>query len=148
MKRRGIEPMHDTHVNVTPLIDVVMCLIIFFLVCGRLAREESNDQVVIPRASQGQELGDMREHLVINLVPHDRAAGEVNGGSAPDIVIRNAVVGRENLGAYLQQEKRENPDVKVILRADENIGYGWIAPVLEACAEADIRSVNFSTRKE
>ncbi len=65
--RRGLEPMHDDHVNVTPLIDVIMCLIIFFLVCGTLAAQESNDRVVIPRAKLGQELSEQRDRLVINV---------------------------------------------------------------------------------
>ena len=47
MRRKGLEPMHDEHVNVTPLIDVIMCLIIFFLCCSTLAKSEANDQVQI-----------------------------------------------------------------------------------------------------
>ncbi len=47
----------------------------------------------------------------------------------------------------LRKEKRETPDVKVILRADQDIAYQWIAPILVSCAQADIKSVNFSTKK-
>ena len=53
MRRKRFQPMHTEHVNVTPLIDVIMCLIVFFLLCGQLAREESNDKVQIPRAELG-----------------------------------------------------------------------------------------------
>ena len=60
MRRKGIAPMHDEHVNVTPLIDVIMCLIIFFLCCTTLAKNEVNDKVQIPRAEVGQELPEQR----------------------------------------------------------------------------------------
>src|SRR3954468_14060202 len=89
MARRGIEPMHDEHVNVTPLIDVVMCLIIFFLVCGRLAQEEANDHVVIPRAALGKELAEQRGRLLINVVPRYRVAGQpLNPGAEPEVWVR------------------------------------------------------------
>jgi len=144
MRRRGIEPMPDEHVNVTPLIDVMMCLIIFFLVCGRLAAQESNDKVVIPRAELGQQLPEQRDRLLINVVPKD--PDHPNSNAEPDIYIRGAPVGMNDLTRYLRDEKGQTPDMKVIIRADKDIAYEWIAPVLTACAQAGIKSVNFSTR--
>src|SRR5947209_17273139 len=98
MRRRGLEPMHDEHVNVTPLIDVVMCLIIFFLCCSTLAKEETNEQVQIPRAQLGQTMADQRGRLVINLVPRGRdhgagseslttPAAPVRGNEEPDLFV-------------------------------------------------------------
>ena len=43
-----LDVLHE--INVTPLIDVIMCLIIFFLLCGQFAKEEANDQ----EAAQGK----------------------------------------------------------------------------------------------
>jgi biopolymer transport protein ExbD len=144
MRRRGIEPMPDEHVNVTPLIDVMMCLIIFFLVCGRLAAQESNDKVVIPRAELGQQLPEQRDRLLINVVPKD--PDHPNPNVEPDVYIRGTPVGMNDLTRYLRDEKGQTPDMKVIIRADKDIVYEWIAPVLTACAQAGIKSVNFSTR--
>src|SRR5271154_857000 len=144
MRRRGIEPMPDEHVNVTPLIDVMMCLIIFFLVCGRLAAQESHDKVVIPRAELGQQLPEQRDRLLINVVPKD--ANHPNSSVEPDVYIRGELLSLNELTIRLRKEKNETPDVKVIIRADKDIAYEWIAPVLTACAQADIKSVNFSTR--
>ena len=112
MRRKGLEPMHSDHVNVTPLIDVIMCLIIFFLLCGQFAKQEASDQVRIPRADLGQEMADQRGRLLINVVP--------NGAAAPDVVIRAAVIRPDNLAAYLRREKAENPDVKVIMTSGYN----------------------------
>ena len=146
MRRKGIEPMHDEHVNVTPLIDVIMCLIIFFMCCTTLVKSEANDQVQIPRAKLGQEMPEQRGRLMINLLPRKAADGSVNAGDEPDVIIRGQPVAMQDLTAYLRKEKQESPDLKVILRADEALTYQWISPVLISCVQANITSVNFSTR--
>src|ERR1035437_43838 len=69
MAKRRLEPMHDEAVNVTPLIDVVMCLIIFFLVVGKLVKDETSGGVEVPRARHGQELDDQVGRLTINIIP-------------------------------------------------------------------------------
>jgi biopolymer transport protein ExbD len=149
-----MEPMHDEHVNVTPLIDVIMCLIIFFLVAGKLAKDQNNQQIVIPKAHYSLEMADQEGRLPINVVPpkQEPEAGGMDMGTNPDAVPEIWVRGKQipiaELTAYLRKEKKETPNAKIVLRADQDIAYQWIAPVLVACAQADIKSVNFSTRKE
>jgi biopolymer transport protein ExbD len=150
-----MEPMHDEHVNVTPLIDVIMCLIIFFLLVGRLTAKEFNDKVVIPKAHNGQPMTDQEGRLVINVAePPDAADGTdvIRSVQAmPTIQVRDKTFTMEEsqeLTRYLRNEKAETPNIKIVLRADEKIPYKWIAPVMVACIQADIKSVNFSTAQE
>ena len=154
MPKRHIEPMHDNHVNVTPLIDVIMCLIIFFMLVGKLVKDDVVD-LVIPKAGNGQEMEDQQGRLTINIVPvlTNPQTGEaypVDHRPPPNVVIHGQIIntndGWKELTAELRKEKSENPDLKVILRADKNEKYDWIAPALVACARADIRNVNFSTK--
>jgi biopolymer transport protein ExbD len=154
MARKGMEPMHDEHVNVTPLIDVIMCLIIFFLVVGRLVKDEMVD-MVIPRAQLGQEMDDQQNRLTINIVPvlKDKDGNEIPPGHRPPptVLVRGRPVitttdGWTELTKALRAEKAENPDLKVVLRADQDQTYEWIAPALVACAQANIKNVNFSTK--
>jgi biopolymer transport protein ExbD len=51
------------------------------------------------------------------------------------------------LTEHLRKEKSEKPDMKVVIRADQKVPYQWVAPVLVSCAQANIKSVNFSTKK-
>jgi biopolymer transport protein ExbD len=152
-----MEPMHDEHVNVTPLIDVVMCLIIFFLLAGKLAKDQNNADIIIPRANFSLEMFDQEGRLPINIVPpqagQDAAAADPmkmgkNANVMPEVWVRGKQLPMSELVAYLRKEKKETPNAKIVLRADQDIAYQWIAPVLVACAQADIKSVNFSTRKE
>ena len=149
MRRRGLEPMHDEHVNVTPLIDVMLCLIIFFLLCGQMTKDEFS-KLRVPQADSGQDT-EKRDRLLINLVPRERTAesapAPVNPNDQPEIWIRGKQVALADLQAYLKRERLENPEVKVILRADAEIAYAWISPVLVSCAQADIQNVDFATEK-
>lgn len=142
--KHKLEPQHDEHVNVTPLIDIVMCLIIFFMICGKLAKDEAEGNIAVPVAKLGQELPDQRDRLVINLVP---AAGGNMDGAAPELKIRGNVVTYDKLTEFLRNEIKGNHDIKILVRADEKLKYQFIAPVLVSCAESNIKSVHFSTKQ-
>ena len=40
----------------------------------------------------------------------------------------------------------DNPEFKVIIRGDEDMGYQFLEPVLITCAEAKVKNVNFNTK--
>ncbi len=139
MRRKGLEPMSSNHVNVTPLIDVIMCLIIFFLLCGQFARDEAK-RVSLPIADLGQEV-DKQGQLLVNLV------AQPDPGAPPQIYAGARPVSVDALAAFLRQEEARNPDLNVMIRADQSLAYSYISPLLVACAQANIKSVNFAIRK-
>ena len=141
MRRKVLSPMPNDHINVTPLIDVIMCLIIFFLLCGKFAKDETSARVKIPQSELGQTMTDQQGRLVINVVPPEV-------GETPDLVIRTTTVKPGDLLAVLTKEKRANPEVKVIIRADKDLAYTYISPVLVACAQANIQNVDFAIQTE
>ena len=140
MRRKGLSPMPSDHINVTPLIDVIMCLIIFFLLCGKFAKDEANAKVRLPQAQLGQQMVDQQGRLVINVVPGEGASAE------PEIIVRTRPVRAEELAGYLAREHEANPELKVIIRADKDVTYNHVSPVMVACAQANIKSVDYATR--
>lgn len=140
MRRRGIKPMHSDHINVTPLIDVIMCLIIFFLLCGQFAKDEAK-AVALPFAKLGQEV-DKQGQLLVNVVSSEDPKG------LPEIYVGANRVTVETLAAFLNDERTHNAQLKVMIRADMKVEYEHISPVLVACAQANITSVNYSTRRK
>jgi len=145
MKKRGLQPMTEEPVNVTPLIDIVMCLIIFFLICGKLVKEEVGEAITVPVARQGQELNDGRGRVVLNLsLPADYSSS-TEARVIPQMFSKGQKVEYAQLTNYLRAAVAQNPDVRVILRADKNVLYEFIAPVLISCSEANIKSEHFST---
>lgn len=143
MRRKGLSPMPSDHINVTPLIDVIMCLIIFFLLCGKFAKDEANAKVKLPQAQLGQQMVDQQGRLVINVVPAEAGGGP---GAEPEIIVRTKAVRVEELAAYLAKEQKANPELKVIIRADKDVTYNYVSPVMVACAQANIESVDYAIR--
>mgnify|MGYP001547155639 CR=1 FL=1 len=147
MARRGIEPMHDEHVNVTPLIDVVMCLIIFFLLVGQLTKDETAGAVHVPVASTGGPIVDQQGGLIVNVMPRPG----VTAPSTKDdvqVLMRNRTYTIEEMPRALMTEQADaqahGRKLELALRADRALPYQCVAPVLVSCAQADIRSVNFA----
>src|SRR3954471_4029505 len=68
MKRRGLPESQSTHPNVTPLIDVVMCLIIFYMLVAKIGVNTGADpSITIPASQMGSELKDLGNTLVLNV---------------------------------------------------------------------------------
>ena len=70
MRRRPLQPPHGNHPNVTPLIDIVMCLIIFFMLVAKIGVSTGADaSITIPASKLGKELTDPGQALTLNVRP-------------------------------------------------------------------------------
>ena len=68
--RRGMPEIKEGNVNVTPLIDIVMCLIIFFMLVAKIGVDTGADRrITIPESLQGLDIGDMGNTLTLNVQP-------------------------------------------------------------------------------
>lgn len=120
--------------NMTPLIDVVFLLIIFFLVSSHLARQETQVDLELPTAGTGQQDRDSSQRRVtLNLLADGRL---MLAGQATPI---------DRLVERLKYEtaSAEGP-LEVRLRADQSIPYGQVEPVLAACAKANVWNLRFA----
>ena len=68
MRRHRMPDVKEGNVNVTPLIDIVMCLIIFFMLVAKIGIDTGADQaIVIPTSFQGLAIQDMGNTLTLNV---------------------------------------------------------------------------------
>lgn len=133
MKLRRTPPPPQGKLNVTPLIDVVMCLIIFYLIVGKLAGDR-NASVQLPSSGLGDVAGQ-GTGLVINVVKLDERAS---------VVIDGAFVKDESLRELLREL---GPKGEVTIRADRTLAYGEIGRIVDACREAGLTSVKLAAQK-
>jgi biopolymer transport protein ExbD len=162
--RRGMPDIKEGGVNVTPLIDIVMCLIIFFMLVAKIGVDTGADQrIIIPASLQGLEIKDMGNTLTLNVRPGPAEQPMVTAlveGVVQEVKVVDPVTGQKPLLATLRQWRfgrdlrpggasadADNPEFKVIIRGDEEMAYSFIEPVLITCAEAKVKNVNFNTRK-
>lgn len=125
-------------VNLTPMIDVVFLLIIFFLVSSHLARQESQLPLPLPDAVSGEEVEIEGERVVINVLGNGTlmlAGREVN---ASELQKRLAV-----------EKDRRDANLEVRIRGDRNVPFQAIQPILLSISESGLSNVTFSvTRRQ
>jgi biopolymer transport protein ExbD len=165
MRRHRMPAVVEGNINVTPLIDIVMCLIIFFMLVAKIGVDTGADQaIVIPTSFQGLEIQDMGNTLTLNVRPiagsDQPMVSALVGGVVEELKLVDPVTGHKPLLATLKsfrfgkdlkpggaKESADNPEFKVIIRGDESMGYQFLEPVLITCAEARVKNVNFNTRR-
>ncbi|MBY0113077.1 MAG: biopolymer transporter ExbD [Phycisphaerales bacterium] len=131
------------HVNVTPMIDVVMCLIIFYLMVGHLASGRSG-HVNLPSAGQGERV-EQSSPIVINLSPSDEP--DAAPDAEPVLLIGSERVAMTSLAQRLKDLATLSPGAEVQVRADRRLAYGSVSPVLTACREAGLLSVKLVAQR-
>jgi biopolymer transport protein ExbD len=119
--------------NMTPMIDVVFLLIIFFLVSSHLAKQESQLELPLPTAESGEEQADSTiRRLTLNVLR--------NG----DLTLAGRHVSRQELPTRLRDVRQgESGDLEVRIRSDREVPYARIAPILRSCVRAGIWDVKF-----
>lgn len=123
--------------NITPMIDVVFNLIIFFLAASHFARSESVESVQLPVAGTGRpDQPDTLRRMVIT-VPADETLHV--GGSAFQLAQIEQLLLAE---AKTDPQKMKNFEVRI--RTDRTVPYRTIEPILLACARAGVSKVKFA----
>jgi biopolymer transport protein ExbD len=115
--------------NMTPMIDVVFQLIIFFLLSSHLSQSENNWPLPLPKASSGEEEkpDPNQPRLTLNVL----ADGTILLGGSP--------VSRVDLPVRLKERVQQlGSDVEVRIRGDRGVSYKHLEPVMLACTQAGI----------
>jgi biopolymer transport protein ExbD len=163
----------EGNVNVTPLIDVVMCLIIFFMLVAKIGVTTGAEKdIEIPATQLGTDLKEIgvESAVVLNVreiggQPFVTAIVESDGsinktGRPVELKVADPLTRRSPLKEALLRlrfgrdgrpggtnENVDNPEFKVIVRADKDVTYGALQQILLACMDAKVKNVNFNTKK-
>ena len=125
----GGGPMSD--INVTPLVDVMLVLLIIFMITAPLMSHKIT--VKLPKANPNQTAAD-------KMVPIDLAVREDGSMYWNDNAITNA-----ELKARLAVEAQKTPQPELQIRADKTIEYRTIWEVMSAAKGAGMVHVGFIT---
>jgi biopolymer transport protein ExbD len=154
--RSGVE-----EINVTPLIDVVMCLIIFFLIVGKLA-QDGQVGVRLPESGVGRP-SEPAEGEFVTVAVRPLSAGGAGGAGADAARWRVTVDGQapadggEAALAALLGERvdalarrlglSERAAATVVVRADRDLPFAAVEPVLRAAATAGLTGVRLAAER-
>lgn len=120
-------------VELTPLIDMVFLLLIFFLVATTFIQDELERQLQLARAApEIQPLSALPDALMINILRDGKL--KVGGKDCT----------RERLAELLSRTVHNDPNKKVVIRADEDSRMKYFAVVTGLCRRAGIRRANIA----
>ena len=121
--------------NITPLIDVVFLLIIFFLVASHIARTQAQETVDLPDAVKVEEDTPAVALLTITVA----ADGALSVGGKP--------IAKPELAIQLQALRDSSSPPEVRIRGSRLCEFRHIEPILLECARTGINNVKFAVRK-
>ncbi|MFZ5891628.1 MAG: biopolymer transporter ExbD [Myxococcota bacterium] len=127
-------PGLKSDINVTPLVDVVLVLLIIFMVVTPLIA--SGVQVELPRTAHHARRADEGKDIIISVTQDKR----IYVGSNP--------IGRvEELGRAVRTEKQKFPSKSIFLKGDARAPYGAVREAMEVLREQDIEDVTLGTEE-
>ncbi|MBI5275019.1 MAG: biopolymer transporter ExbD [Burkholderiales bacterium] len=125
-RTQGPQPMSD--INVTPLVDVMLVLVVIFIITAPLLA--SSIRLDLP-ATDAASLTEAPRFVTIAM----NKAGEVYLNDKP--------VSSTQLADGLRQSARANPDTEIQLRADQSVPYGRVVEVMGVAHKAGLSRIGF-----
>jgi biopolymer transport protein TolR len=119
-----------SQINITPLVDVMLVLLIIFMVTAPILQQGVN--VDLPQVTTGPLTG--KDEQLVVIVTRE---GKVQLNDSPLKV--------EELQKKLVAILQARPDREIYLRADKNVPYGKVVEVMAAARNAGVRKLGMVT---
>jgi len=120
-------------INITPLVDVVLVLLIIFMVMAPQMRK--GPEVDLPDTAKPHEQGDERGRILVTI---DEAGG---------LWIDDQPVAPEHFGEGLRAAAGAEPDPKVVIRGDARLDIGRVRQAMLAIEEAGFQGVGLIAKR-
>jgi biopolymer transport protein TolR len=117
-------------INVTPLVDVVLVLLIIFMISAPVL--QSGIEVSVPKTRTVKEITQQRLVLTIN--------------RNQDVFLGDQLVNIHELTEKLHEQSADPARQIIYLRADENVPFGAFASVMDAVKQAGITNISIVTQ--
>lgn len=118
-------------INITPLVDVVLVLLVIFMLTAPVL--QSGIEVAVPKTKTVKEITEQRQVLTIN--------------KDQEVFLQDKAVNVADLPTLLQQQPGAEPTKKVIyIEADERVPFGAFASVMDAVKQAGITNISIVTQ--
>lgn len=121
-------------INLTPMIDIIFQLIIFFMVGSRFTEMDKKVEVKVPTASHAANLPTAPTRYVVNV----QRDGQLTFNNQP--------VSLDELVMQLKAARNSKADFNVIVRGDADGPLQNVAAVLTACQAAGVADVGIAVR--
>src|SRR5262245_23045051 len=122
-------------INMTPMVDVMLCLLVFFMAATRLYDWDDSEFVVsVPEVAEAAPATAAPDDMVLTIVRR----GEIS--------IESRTYNLDQLVTILREAQARYRNQGVVIRGEATLSYQDVADVLSACDEAGIRNVRLPVR--
>jgi len=129
MRRRRIRKTTESEVNLTPMLDVVFIMLIFFIVTASFVKEAGID---ISRPSAATAVRKERGNILVAITADNQ------------IWIDRRQVDPRALRANIERMHAENPQGTVVIQADEKSENGLLVKVMDAARLAGVSNISIA----
>ncbi|MBW2716309.1 MAG: biopolymer transporter ExbD [Deltaproteobacteria bacterium] len=129
MRRRRDRRKNESEVNLTPMLDVVFIMLIFFIVTASFVKESGLE---ISRPGAATATRKERGNILIAIGANDQ------------IWMNRRQVDPRALRANIERMHAENPQGSVIIQADKDAKTGLLVKVMDAARSAGVKSVSLA----
>lgn len=119
--------------QMAPMIDMVFLLLVFFMCVSSMADAEKSVELDLPESENSKVPNDLSDRGTLSI----NAKGQVYLGMR--------IVDSAQLKKAIHQLIVNNPDSRIVLRADRTVEYKFIKKVLKDCAQAGAYEIIYAT---
>lgn len=120
-----------TGINVTPLVDIVLVLLIIFMVTAKLIVNKSVP-LDLPKAAKGTDI-----QTVFSIVL---------AADNSTMVDSKAVSNDDAIFALAKKAREGNPELRAVIKADAAVSHGRVIHVLDLLKQADVNRIAFGVQ--
>jgi biopolymer transport protein TolR len=117
-------------INITPLVDVVLVLLVIFMLTAPVL--QSGIQVNVPKTKTVREITEQRTVVTIN--------------KDQEVFLNDKLVNLNDLPNILRSQSSDTTKQIIYLRADQSVTFGAFATLMDAVKQAGITNVSIVTQ--
>ena len=139
--RKPDEP--EANVDMTPMIDCVFQLLIFFMVCATMSKVDQTPEVVLPIAPKAAIPENPVGRGVVNIVPLGTPVGDGATSEDKPFIIYGQLTDEPGLVKAISERLKTEPHLRIYMRVDKNAEFKTVKCAIRACANAGVFDIIF-----
>lgn len=121
---------HSDSINMTPIIDIVFNLLIFFLLSSTYLHEQSQLELELPQVSTASPITEAPDEITVQVLADGR------------VMLEGKELSLASLRTRLREAHANYPDQAVAVSGDARVMYERVAEVIAVCKEAQIKRLD------
>lgn len=131
-----LQDLEEPTLNLTPMIDIVLLLVIFFMVGTQFTEAERQYDISLPTVTEARPLTGAPDELVVNVA------------GTGDVYLGDTKVTIEKLQQKLEEARKRYAGQAVVIRGDRELAYQTVMTLLNTCQKAGVTNIQLANRIE